>query len=121
MHDHFPRQRPPWWPENATWPPNRPWRSERGHFFRRIGALLVVLALLVLIGCGTVLTFLASALGLIDASIGNVGLVRVFGVLVVFFVIVSVFGTVRRTVAPLSDVMEAADESRGWRLLRAFG
>ena len=73
MHDHFPRQRPPWWPENAAWPPNRPWRSERGHFFRRIGVLFVVLALLVLIGCGTVLAFLVSALGLIDASIGDIG------------------------------------------------
>ncbi len=110
MHDHFPRQRPPWWPENAAWPPNRPWRSERGHFFRRIGVLFVVLALLVLIGCGTVLTFLASALGLIDVSIGDIGLVRVIGVLVILLVVASVFSTVRRTVAPLGDVMEAADK-----------
>jgi signal transduction histidine kinase len=108
MRDHIPRHRPPWWPENATWPPDRPWHSERGHFFRRIGALLVVLALLVLIGCGTVLAFLFSALGLMDTSIGNLGIVRAIGVLVIFLVVVSVFSAVRRTVAPLGDVMEAA-------------
>jgi two-component system sensor histidine kinase BaeS len=108
MHNHTPRQRPPWWPENATWPPHRPWRSERGHLFRRLAALLMALALLALIGCGTVLTFLASALGLIDASTGNVGIVRVIGVLVILIVVASVFSAVRRTMSPLGDVMDAA-------------
>ncbi|MBI5567790.1 MAG: HAMP domain-containing histidine kinase [Chloroflexi bacterium] len=110
MRNHTPRHRPPWWPENETWPPHRPWRAGREHLFRRIGVLLVVLALLVLIGCGTVLTFLASALGLIDASVGDIGIVRVLGVLIIFFVVASVFSTVRRAVVPLGDVMDAADK-----------
>jgi signal transduction histidine kinase len=106
MPDHIPRQRPAWWPENAPWPPTHR-RFERGPFFRRIGVLLVMLALLVLIGCGTVFSFL---LGLINASTGEVGFVRVIGVLLIFFVVAGVFSTVRRAVVPLGDVMDAADK-----------
>jgi len=106
MPDHIPRQRPAWWPENAPWPPTHR-RFERGPFFRRIGILLVMLALLVLIGCGTVFSFL---LGLLHASTGETGFVSVIGVLVIFFVVAGVFSTVRRTIVPLGNVMDAADK-----------
>ena len=37
-HSHLPPHRPPWWPENETWPPVRPWKNHRP-FSRRVGCL----------------------------------------------------------------------------------
>lgn len=43
------RQRPPWWPENEAWPPER-WRHMRGRpFFRRMGCLFVLFILFFLL------------------------------------------------------------------------
>ena len=57
---HRPLNRPPWWPENEPWPPNRPlqwhaWRNRNrpGRFFWRFGCAFIVLLLLAVLGCGT--------------------------------------------------------------------
>lgn len=51
MPRHFPRHRPPWWPQDEPWPPHGPpgrphWSKMRRFFFWRIAGLFVVLAML---------------------------------------------------------------------------
>jgi len=57
-----PRRRPPWWPENEEWPPTREaWRRVRpNRFFRRMGCLFTIVALLAFIGFFTLAGFLLS-------------------------------------------------------------
>jgi signal transduction histidine kinase len=49
MPRHFPRHRPPWWPENEPWPPHGPpgqWPAVRRHFFLRVAGIFAMLAML---------------------------------------------------------------------------
>ena len=99
------RNRPPWWPEGETWPPTADWRGARRVFLRRIGCLFAVLPLLIF------------AVGLLNAVFGArrnddrydgppFGFV---GLVVLVLVVAGVGRAVRRTAAPIGDVMEAAD------------
>lgn len=52
------RRRPPWWPENEEWPPQR-WRHMRGKpFFRRMGCFFFGFAFLAFMGLLGILRFL---------------------------------------------------------------
>jgi signal transduction histidine kinase len=98
---HSPR--PPWWPEDEPWPPPR--RSERrGGFLRKVGCFFGVI-----IG----LMIAASVLGAIfSGGPGRHGGGPSWGF---FFLILMIGGlffvwrTVRRTAAPIAEVMSAAD------------
>ncbi|MEW5958267.1 MAG: HAMP domain-containing sensor histidine kinase [Chloroflexota bacterium] len=51
MRHHFPRHRPPWWPQDEPWPPHGPprgphWSKIRRFFFWRIAGLFAMLAML---------------------------------------------------------------------------
>src|SRR5215210_9493163 len=95
--------RPPWWPEDEPWPPPR--RSDRrGGFLRKVGCFFGVI-----IG----LMIAASALGAIFSDErGRHGGGPSWGF---FFLILMIGGlffvwrTVRRTAAPIAEVMSAAD------------
>jgi signal transduction histidine kinase len=130
------RFRPPWWPENEPFPPagRGPWRWGRKRFARRLGLIMVAFFALTFTSSALAVALLSGALGLgrhrgLAATAGILGLILLFSGF-------AAFGrAVRRTAAPLSDVMEAADrvaegdydvrvEERGYRdmrrLARAF-
>jgi two-component system, OmpR family, sensor histidine kinase BaeS len=107
---HFPAQRPPWWPENAEWPPRRG-RMRHNPFFRRFGCLFGIFNLLGFGLLALLLALVAKALGLVDFSILlswalPFGLVAV--VLTVAIIILTIVG-LRRISMPLDDLLEAAD------------
>ncbi len=111
MPNHIPRHRPPWWPENEAWPPERPWRSTRSGFFRRVGCLLGVLGLLSLIGCATLFSLIFKIPGQLPVSEGSSVFPKVAGTIIVIGVIGGVIMAgrlLRRATAPVGDVMEAA-------------
>src|SRR5688500_11400028 len=95
--------RPPWWPDDEPWPP--PGRSDRrGGFLRKVGCFFGVI-----IG----LMIAASVLGAIFS--GGRGR-HDDGPSLGFFVLILMIGglffawrTVRRTAAPIAEVMSAAD------------
>ena len=62
-----PRRRPPWWPENQPWPPQRRWRRGGLPFFWRMGCVILgVIALVAL--AGAVVTALVGAV--LDSLLG---------------------------------------------------
>lgn len=105
--------RPPWWPENEPFPHAGPaaWRGMRRHFVRRVG-----LFLLLFFGLMFLVNALAWAVisGMFgdgrDRAFGPAVVILSLGLLVAFFVIGR---AVRRTAAPVGDVMEAADRVAG--------
>ena len=95
--------RPPWWPEDEPWPPQK--TERRGGFLRKVGCFFGVI-----IG----LMIAASVLGAIFSDGG--GRHDDGGPSWGFFILILMIGglffawrTVRRTAAPIAEVMSAAD------------
>jgi len=103
--------RPPWWPDGEPWPPPAEhWRGAGGRFVRRVGCVAFLLFLLV------------SFVGWVFASLGFGSDDRGYdgggydgppggfiGVVILVLIGAGIFRAVRRTAAPIGDVMEAAD------------
>src|SRR6185503_8642335 len=110
-HRDHGQYRPPWWPENATFPPERgpqQWRGMRRWFIRRVGIIL-----LFFFG----LMFVANALAV--ALLSRAGEHRrvypiAWGIGILLIVAFVVIGrAVRRMAVPVADVMEAAERVAG--------
>jgi len=90
---------PAWWPEGEGWPP-KPTRDIRHKFLRRVGCFFgIVFALMVA----------ASGLGAIFGGGHGGPPFGLFWLLVIVFATIAVGRTIRRTAAPIGDVMVAAD------------
>src|SRR5687768_7277912 len=101
-------ERPPWWPEGESWPPERgPWQGMRQRFMRRIGLLLA--ALFAALFGAMVLGFLLFG-GRHEPNEqewqGWDG-PPIFGILILLGAAFLVFRLLRRTAAPASELMEA--------------
>jgi signal transduction histidine kinase len=97
--------RPPWWPEGESWPPSGPanWQRMRGRFLRRMGCLF---GFVLLIGISVVL-LVAWAVGtLLGANAGSATAIGVGLLVLIGLAVVARF--VRRTAAPVGDLIEAA-------------
>jgi signal transduction histidine kinase len=110
MRDHDRRSgfRPPWWPEDEPFPPQRgTWRGMRGHFLRRLAIGFGIFFLFVLL-----IGWLGAALGGGWFQRGDEH--RGFFPWFLFFPVVLLIGFVafgrliRRTAKPIGDVMDAA-------------
>src|SRR4030065_102227 len=115
MH-HFPspRHRPPWWPENAPWPPRRRYRYPR--FFIRMGCLFAVFSLTGLAVFVLVVALIAYALGLAHFSFDVLqwAVPIALGVGVFVFASIGLGGlSLRRFSAPLDDLLEGAGRVAG--------
>jgi two-component system sensor histidine kinase BaeS len=101
--------RPPWWPEGEPWPPIAgAWHGEGKRFVRRIWRLIGAMFLLFLVG-GIFANWLAPGGGAHWDQGGPPGPVRLLGVIMIGAIAFGVVRAVRRTAAPIGDVMEAAD------------
>jgi len=118
---HFTRHRPPWWPENESWPPSAPpwkryhWDKTRARLFRRIGCLFVLFNLLVATLGLLFFGWLAGAIGVIQLP---ASLAHFFPWLFLlgFILFVSGFAFLiwagrglRHLSAPLGDLLDASD------------
>jgi two-component system sensor histidine kinase BaeS len=90
---------PPWWPEGEGWPPPA-WHDGRRRFLRRVGCFF---------GLVVGLMIAASTLGAIFGGGHDGPPFGFFGVLLLIVVVVAAGRVVRRTAAPIADVMAAAD------------
>src|SRR5687768_5653256 len=104
--------RPPWWPEGEAWPPAAGWTNARQRFLRRVGCLVGALVLFMFVAG----SFLSWIFG------GGPGNPRdpyrgppfgFFGLLLLGFVAFLIVRAVRRTAAPIGDVMAAAERVAG--------
>lgn len=104
-HNRRPEQPPPWWPEGEGWPPPA-FRDVRHKFLRRVGCFF---------GLVVGLMFVASVLGAIFSGGQEHGgpPFGVFGILILLFGIFVVGRAIRKTAAPIGDVMAAADRVAG--------
>lgn len=121
----YPPTRPPWWPEDESWPPTGPpnvrvWRRMRGRLFLRL-AIILILLFFVIFGACTILFWLAvTSLGLIQdplhwpffpEAFRQPGFFRFWWIVPIVFVVLAVTGmtnALRRAAIPFGDVMEAA-------------
>jgi two-component system, OmpR family, sensor histidine kinase BaeS len=107
-------QRPPWWPDNRPWPPER--RSHRhSPFFRRLGCLFGLFNLLGFIFFIILVAFLLRNFGPEEFA-GLLQWAVPLGLAVLMLIALNVFVTVRglrRLSAPLDDMLEAAGRVAG--------
>ncbi|MHC1782497.1 MAG: sensor histidine kinase [Anaerolineaceae bacterium] len=112
MKHRFFEERPYWWPENEPWPPSgRHGHFRRGHFFRRIGLLFVILN----IGFAVIIVL---ALGLLGHYFGYLH-IPVKGPWILPVIIIAILTglgflsmigrRLRNMSAPFSDLVSAAD------------
>ena len=108
--------RPPWWPEGEAWPPPD-WHRARQGFLRRVGCFVgIVFGLLFVTNALAAWLIFGRPEHWPDGSGPPFGggdrpgpPFGFFGVVFVIVVIVAVARAVRRTAAPIGDVMAAAD------------
>jgi two-component system sensor histidine kinase BaeS len=96
-----PDRRPPWWPEDRQWPPQRRW-GRRGPpaFIWRLGCLLLVATFALAVGSSIAVGYLAGRFGALP--------VATF-VAVVFLLLVFGAGRgMRRFTRPMDDLIDAA-------------
>jgi signal transduction histidine kinase len=108
---HGPGFRPPWWPENEPFPPQRgprQWRGRRRWFLRRVGFVFLLFF-------GLMFAANALAVALISRSGDHRRVLPIAWVIGLLLVVgfVAVGRAVRRMVMPVGDVMEAADRVAG--------
>jgi two-component system sensor histidine kinase BaeS len=115
---HRSPHRPPWWPENEPWPPDRPlhWRDWRDRnrprrFFWRFGCVLVLFLLLIYGSCTLVAWLVVSTLNAINSPGSGSLLPFAFA-----FALLMLGGTalffmgrmLRRATQPVEEMMDAA-------------
>lgn len=125
MPNPFPRHRPPWWPENEAWPPQRPpWQHGRGWFFWRVAGVFAFLFVLTVGSCLLAFWLAVIGLGWLDppTMMGGgphmgpnwigIGWWRAFGIffsgLILLGLVLVIVSGYRRVAAPVGEVMEAA-------------
>jgi len=100
---------PPWWPEGEPWPPPRHYAryGYRGPFMFRFGCLFLFVVLLLTVVLGSVIGFIATALG--AAPPGRPLPAFAIALLIVGFLLVIGFGRAfRRFATPVGDLVDAA-------------
>src|SRR5688572_3001297 len=106
-----PEHRPPWWPENETWPPERPWHMRRSPFFRRMGCFFFAFGLLGIVGFFSILSLVAEVFGFFPPDFNHN--IRIFPLsaaflLLALFAVGFLVRNLRRMSAPLDDLLEAS-------------
>ncbi|MCB0213049.1 MAG: HAMP domain-containing histidine kinase [Anaerolineae bacterium] len=111
MPPHFRRHRPPWWPQDEPWPPQRPPGLElRRRFFWRFITFFAVLAMLVTGLCSLAfwLAFISwDRLGVPQEILPFIFLA---GLSVGFVGLVSLAWLLRRVTVPFGDLLEAVGQ-----------
>jgi len=108
-----PNRRPPWWPAGEAWPPPYgAWWYMRRRFLRRVGLLLGVLLALVL-GASVLGAIAAGHWGGADHGGGGWQGPPVFGIVLFLGGAFLVLRLLRRSTAPMGDLMEATGRLAG--------
>jgi signal transduction histidine kinase len=108
------RHRPPWWPENEEWPPQR-WRHGRGQpFFRRMGCLFIIFNLFVFLIFAAIagLVYEVLSRGLTPNSSFLDFVVVVGAIFLTFVIFMLIFAAIsfRRMFNPLDDLVDASSK-----------
>src|SRR5512134_1374476 len=113
---HYPRSphrhRPPWWPENEEWPPQR-WRYMRGRpFFRRMGCFFFGFAFLALMGFIGLLRFMLAPFIQESPRLGETNLypLGALGFVLLVFTVGWGARSLRRMFTPLDELFHASEQ-----------
>ena len=110
FHHHTPH-RPPWWPENEPWPPQRG-HFPRNKFFRRMGCVFGLFNLFGLVAFIFLAGLIADALGWIESPFHAFQFVAPLGIallLVIAAIIAGAALTLRGLWRPLDNLLNASN------------
>ena len=102
-----PRHRPPWWPEDQSWPPIGRWGRRRGPFLWRIGCVLAVVVALAAVAGGVITALVSLALGSSAPNSGP-GYIWIPALVLVLLVVAVGFRGIRRMTGPMDNLIQAA-------------
>ncbi len=76
-HHGYGRHRPPWWPEDESWPPAdaegpEQWHDRRGAFMWRMGCFFIVMVVVLVLIVGALASLIGGALTGGQSGIGTV-------------------------------------------------
>lgn len=111
FHRHPPPHRPPWWPENEPWPPQRG-HFPRNKFFRRMGCIFGLFNLFGLAAFIFLAGLIADALGWIESLFHAFQFVAPLGIallLVIAAIIAGAALTLRGLWRPLDNLLAASN------------
>jgi two-component system sensor histidine kinase BaeS len=104
-----PRNRPPWWPENQSWPPTGRWgRRGRTPFLWRIGCVLLVVLALAAVAGGVVTALIGLAFGNTTRPEGPAQIVGIGALVLVILVAAVGLRGIRRMTGPMDNLVQAA-------------
>lgn len=109
--------RPPWWPENESWPPGdrRSWRhiGRRNPFFRRLGCVFLLFNLIGFVILFSISAFILNVLGVLHIPGNQYNLLLPAAAIFFAFLLAAlVFATrnLRRMSRPLDELVEASNK-----------
>ncbi len=111
MKHHTPPHRPPWWPENESWPPQRG-QFRRNPFFRRMGCMFVLFNLFILSIVFVVVGLIAETLGFVHFPFHAIRFIVPLGIIFVVAIVAVAFVAaynLRRLSRPLDDLLAASN------------
>jgi two-component system OmpR family sensor kinase/two-component system sensor histidine kinase BaeS len=109
-HGLWGRARPPWWPANEPWPPQRHLPAGRRRFFRRAAVAAILVVALGAYGAFSLASMLTTSAGLITPSARGVASLLFAGAGVGASIAAAlVIAFARRVALPIGAVMDAAD------------
>lgn len=104
------RHRPPWWPEDESWPPANAdqaeaWRDSRARFMWRIGCFFIFMVVVLV----TLVAFVSWLIGNLLGGSAASGLAVLIGLFLVLVLMSLVARAVRRAAIPVGDLIEASE------------
>jgi two-component system sensor histidine kinase BaeS len=105
-----PRHRPPWWPQDQSWPPSGRWGGRRGRmpFLWRIGCVLGVVVALSAVAGGVLTALVTLALGASGFSAGPGQFAWIVALVLVILVAAAGLRGIRRMTGPMDNLIQAA-------------
>jgi two-component system sensor histidine kinase BaeS len=103
-------RRPPWWPEDEAWPPerrSRAWQNMRGRLLWPFAIFFCLLVMFAATAVNLLLWLLAGLFGPIESPLGFVGMRPVAILFVIGLGILFILNGIRRVTSPLGDMLEA--------------
>src|SRR5947209_2821649 len=109
-HRYYSRGRPPWWPDNEPWPPDRTsrrWGRPPAFLFIRLALAVVIFTVFCLSLASLAFFVAASVIGIVRPVSPGMGALAIPALIFAALGLTIAVRTLRRMTTPLGDIVEA--------------